>query len=369
MEGTVLNFNGSYVKRLDTAGAGRRSYSIAPEIRYGFGNKHLNANLTAGYNFGKKLFNNVSVGGGTDVFQFNPAAPVGVLGATLGTLFKGVNNLKIYEAAFGRIGFSKELDAGFSLQAGVSYQDRKPLENTSDFTFIKKEKTDFTPNRPLPQFNRNIERHQAFIATIGARWRPGTKYIEYPGQKFSLGSSAPLFNASFTKAFKGIGGSDVDYSKWLLGVSDVMNLKLGGAFHYRISIGGFLQNDSAAIPDYHHYQGNMSEVLSGSYLDRFQLVPHYYFSNTASFYSLAYAEHHFNGLLTNKIPGIKQLKWNLVAGVNALYINSGTHYLEPFVGLENIFKIIRVDYIHSFGSGAQQQSGIRVGIKTPFNNL
>ncbi len=369
VEGVVVNLSGGYYKRLDTSGTGRRSISITPEIRYGFSNEYFNANLSTAYTFGKKLFNSISVSGGTDVFQFNNAAPVGVFGSTFGTLLNGVNNLKIYEAVFGRIGFTKELNAGISFQAGISYQDRRPLENTTNFSFVKKESNKFTPNRPLPQFDRNIEQHQAFIGTIGARWRPGTKYIEYPGQKISIGSGAPTFNILLTKAFKGIGGGDVDYSKWLFGVTDVLNLNLLGAFHYRINIGGFLQKDSVAIPDYIHYQGNMSRSLSGSYLDRFQLVPHYYFSNRSSFYSLAYIEHHFNGLFTNKIPGIKKLKWNLVAGFNGLYINNNTQYLEPFVGLENIFKIIRIDYIQGFGPGTQQRNGIRVGIKTPFNNL
>jgi hypothetical protein len=113
----------------------------------------------------------------------------------------------------------------------------------------------------------------------------------------------------------------------------------------------------------------MSSLLTGSYLDRFQLVPHYLFSNTNSFYSLLYSEHHFNGFLTNKIPGLKQLKWNLVTGANALYRSSGEYYVEPFVGLENIFKIIRVDYIWGINNGALLGNGFRIGIKTPFNNI
>ncbi len=110
----------------------------------------------------------------------------------------------------------------------------------------------------------------------------------------------------------------------------------------------------------------MSSLLSVAYMDRFQLVPHYYFSNTSSFYALLHAEHHFNGALTNKMPGLKQLKWNLVAGASALHIANGSQYIETFVGLENIFKIIRVDYIWGFEKSAAQRSGFRMGIKTPF---
>src|SRR5690606_39515031 len=68
-------------------------------------------------------------------------------------------------------------------------------------------------------------------------------------------------------------------------------------------------------------------------------------------------EHHFNGLLTNKIPLLNQLKWNLVAGANAFYVNSDNNYVEVFAGLENIFKLIRVDVI----AGYQSQDATQIG--------
>ncbi|HZH95897.1 MAG TPA: DUF5686 family protein, partial [Flavisolibacter sp.] len=369
VEGVVVKLNGTYFKRIDTVSISRRSIAVTPEVRYGFSNKHVNSNLSMVYRFGKKYFNSVSVSGGSDVFQFNNAAPVGVLGNTLSTLLYRINNLKIYEAVYGRIGFSKGVGSGLTLQAGLDFQDRVPLENTTDFTLDKGAKDSFTANHPLPQFNRNIERHQAAVFSLGIGWQPGEKYIQYPEQTIAMGSGAPKFFLRYTQAVKGIIGSDVGYSKLLFNVRDDINLKLFGSFNYYLDLGGFLSRDSAAIPDYTHYQGNMSSLLTGSYLDRFQLVPHYLFSNTNSFYSLLYSEHHFNGFLTNKIPGLKQLKWNLVTGTNALYRSSGEYYVEPFVGLENIFKIIRVDYIWGINNGALLGNGFRIGIKTPFNNI
>ena len=69
---------------------------------------------------------------------------------------------------------------------------------------------------------------------------------------------------------------------------------------------------------------------------------------------LVILEHHFNGLLTNKIPLFRRLNWNLVAGSNAFYVNRDNNYVEIFGGLENIFKLIRVDVV---GSLSEWQSG------------
>ncbi|MDQ3279454.1 MAG: DUF5686 family protein, partial [Bacteroidota bacterium] len=79
------------------------------------------------------------------------------------------------------------------------------------------------------------------------------------------------------------------------------------------------------------------------------------------FYSVLHAEHHFNGLLTNKIPLFNKLKWNLVAGTNTFYVNGNNYYVEAFAGLENIFKIFRVDVVTATQAAPGRQVGVRIG--------
>ncbi|HVE61399.1 MAG TPA: DUF5686 family protein, partial [Chitinophagaceae bacterium] len=368
VEGLVLNAGATITKKLDTLVYGRKAIYFTPEIRYGFSNEHFNANLSATYTFGKKYRNAITIAGGSKVFQFNNRNPEGILSSTVAALLSERNYLKIYEAAFGTISFSKSLGEGISWDLSAHWQDRKPLENTTDFTLREQEDREFTLNIPLPLFTANITRHQAFIITAGLRWQPGTKYIEFPDRKVSIGSKYPVFHINYTQGISGIFKSDVDYSKWNAGVSDDLNLKLLGLFNYRLNAGGFISKSKVYIPDYIHYKGNTSTLFTGSYLERFQLIPHYYFSNLASFHSTLFVEHHFNGFITNKIPLLKNLKWNLVIGSNVLFIDNGREYIEAFIGLENIFKIIRADYIFGFENNASSRHGIRVSVLTSFLN-
>lgn len=78
-------------------------------------------------------------------------------------------------------------------------------------------------------------------------------------------------------------------------------------------------------------------------------------------------QYHLNGFLTNKIPFFKKLNWFLVAGSNILYLKNGTNYTEASVGIENILKVIRVDYIRSFASNNNGTNGVRITIPV-FNN-
>jgi hypothetical protein len=86
-----------------------------------------------------------------------------------------------------------------------------------------------------------------------------------------------------------------------------------------------------------------------------------YFEFASDQYVSASAEHHFNGLFLNRIPLLKKLKLRELAGIKGVWgsindanrnvlifpsslkaLNNGP-YLEANVGVENIFKIFRID--------------------------
>jgi hypothetical protein len=361
-EGIVVNFSGTYSKRLDTVAARNKFLRITPTIRYGFSNHHLNGSLSGAYNYGKRNVSMISAGGGKHVFQFNNENPIRPRDNTLTTLLLEKNLMKTYEAWFGGVGWGMNIGMGISLGASLSYQDRMPLENTSDFTLREREKRQYTPNYPSEIVSSNIQRHQAFSSSISVSWQPGGRYIEFPDRKVSIGSKYPRFNLQYIKGFKDLLGSDVDYDKWRFVVGDGLNMKLAGKLDYRFSVGGFLNRNKVQLPDYQHFRGNQV-VFASAYVSSFQLAPYYLNSTTARLYSTLNVEYHLNGLLTNKLPVIRKLNWQLVTGSNAFYVNSANNYVEAFVGFENIFRVLRVDFIQSYSAGRKPHSGITIGLQ------
>ncbi|MBC7904228.1 MAG: carboxypeptidase-like regulatory domain-containing protein [Gemmatimonadaceae bacterium] len=360
VEGWNLNLRGSYSKRLDTTN-GRNNIFISPWLRYGFSNHHFNASVSAGYNYGKKYRSFAGVSFGKRTYQFNNQNPITSFDNTITTLFFERNYMKLYEAWFGRVNFSKGLGGGVNISGGINWQDRLPLENSTEWTIKDYKRKVFSPNFPIELSPNNFKRHQAFIINAGISWRPGTRYIEYPERTVNVGSRYPTFTLNYTQAINNIFGADLSYAKYRFGVSDALNLKLGGTFRYNFSAGGFLFKDSVELPDYTHFSGNQI-LLATDYLSGFQLLPYYKYSNTKSFYLEGHAEHHFNGLLTNKIPLFRKLNWHLVGGANSFYLDKNQHYTEVFVGFENIFRIIRFDWIWSFEKGHPANTGFRISI-------
>ncbi len=355
VEGFNTNFITTYTKRFE----GRRMLTIEPILRYGFSNKHFNPSLNTSYNFGKKYFNNISISGGKKIFQFYNADPVCVRIISIRTLFSHRNYLKFYEAEFVKLGLTKAVGNGVSLHFNGEWQHRIPLENTTDYSFRNKHNRVFTPNYP-PEIGYNIPEHSATIATIGMTWQPGAKYIQMPDRIFSIGSKYPTFYFGVTKAFDKLFGSDVDYSRWNIAVNDDMEMNLAGKLNYRLQAQGFFDKKKLQIPDWNHYIGRQSSIFMNPDLRTFQFLRFYEYSNTKNFSATGFVEWHLNGLLTNKIPLMKKWNWFIVTGTNALYIDKNQNYQEVFIGLENILKTIRVDFIQSFNEGKRNTAGVRV---------
>ncbi|MBS1627379.1 MAG: carboxypeptidase-like regulatory domain-containing protein [Bacteroidetes bacterium] len=363
VEGFVLSLSANYNKRFED----KKSLSLSSNFRYGLSNTHFNASINGNYNLATKYASSLFFGGGKNVFQFNNNNPIAVFNNSISTLWYTANHMKLYEAWYGRIGYRKALGDGFNFSVFATYQHRMPLENTTDYKFSTYKNRIFTPNFPvIPAYaSVNIAEHNALTLTANLTWKPGAKYIEFPDRKINIGSRYPTFNLTVTKGINNLLGSDVDYTKWYFNISDNLNMKLGGRLRYELEAGGFLQADKVFTPDFIHYLGNQT-VIASQYMKGFQLLPYYELSNMNNFYTAGHIEYHLNGLLSNKIPLFRKLNWFFVVGANALYINSQKNFYEAFFSIENIFKIIRVDFVQGYKQNGETPQGIKFSLPLLF---
>jgi hypothetical protein len=363
VEGLVVNLNGDIQKYIK---GWKTNFAITPNIRYGFSDKMLNAWLginfrTRDWSLDKKLKREEwNFAGGTRVSQFNKESNISTLGNSVSTLIFGHNNLKIYKNIFGNISFAKRFESGFHFAIDALYEDRIPLDNTTDFVIINNNKSKLTPNYPYLIIPAQFSRHQAFIASVDLSVRPGQRYIQFPHSKIAIGSKYPTFAFNYSHGFNNFLGSDVDFDKWKFTISDDINLKLAGAIKYKIAAAGFLNNKKVFIQDYQFFNGNESHFAK-EYMSTFQLLPYYSAFTTSNLYGILNFEHHLNGLLSNKIPLFKKLNWSFLDGANAFYVDKNNNYEEVFVGVENIFKVLRFDVVAGTRNGEKINIDYRIG--------
>jgi hypothetical protein len=367
VEGIDLNMGGSVSRSL---GNGIGDLSFAPHLRYGLHNTRLNAwgALTLNHRRFIREDEEVSssrqtwtLSGGKRVAQFDPDDPISENVNALYTLLLHRNFMKIYEKYFTGLESATRFDNGMRLNVKAAYEDRIPINNTTDYSLVQIKGRPFTPNWPVEQLTTQFPRHSAMLTAVDFQYQPGQRFIEFPNRKVSIGSKYPTFEVGYTKGWDGILGSTVNFDKWRFGFWDNADLKLLGMLRYRFGIGGFWNTRSVYIQDYQHFNGDQT-IFAADYLNSFQLAPYYALSTTASFYATGHIEHHFNGLLTNKIPLFRRLNWHLVGGFNVFYISRDRNYEEMFWGLENVFKVLRVDWVTAWMQGQYYTTGVRIGL-------
>jgi hypothetical protein len=345
------------------------SVSGTVAARYGFENQHFNAIGRVMYNVRSKDWIgrqwSVGVEAGKYVFQLNPNNPIGALYNTISTLFYRKNYLKLYERWNGTLLFSKNYGTGMKWNASIGFQQRLPLENSTDFTFAKEAVGGFTDNIPSIYKGDVWEKHNAVIAKLSVSYQPGITYTRYPDYIMPHRSELPTFTLGYQKGIPNILESKTDFDKWRFGIRDDIGLRMLGDLSYNVSTGGFLNTNYVSIPDLNHLNGNQL-TLASPYLESFQLAPYYQLSNKEDIYGEAHLEWYLRGFLTNKVPLLRQLRWYLVAGTNAYYANDNLYQLEAYVGIDNFgydkFRMLRVDFVHGWNSLNQQMWAIKIGI-------
>ncbi|MCD4747166.1 MAG: DUF5686 and carboxypeptidase regulatory-like domain-containing protein [Bacteroidales bacterium] len=351
VQGFNLRFKFGYFKNLRK----KKYFSVAPKIGYGFSDKKWLYTLKSKYYYNPEKFAFLTVEGGKDFIQFNPNDPISPLINSLYTLLDENNFMKIYEKDYINIRQGQELINGIFSFFGLEYSNRKPLVNTTSYTWVSTSR-EYTsndpqyPDNPEPSFTEN----QALIFSATLRLRFKQKYISIP-DKVIIGSKFPDLYISYQKGIYGFVGSDVNFDLLKFNIRDRIRMGLLGESRYSATYGFFPNNRKMEFMDYKHFNANKT-IYANNNFEAFQLLDYYSYSTNKNFFEVHY-EHHFNGFIINKLPLIRRTKWKAVGGVHFLSNNINSDYLEVSVGIKNIFKVARIDFITSFSSNKKLCSG------------
>ncbi len=212
--------------------------------------------------------------------------------------------------------------------------------------------------------------------TIGMRYAKDEKFVSGEFNRISLGSVNPIFELEASFGIKGVLNSGYDYQKIKFGVKDRVLLGYWGIFRYDLEIGKLW--GTVPFPFLFIHNGNET----WGYTNDFNAM------NIGEFISDEYVSlsvaHYFGGVFLNRIPLLRKLKWRELVTARVVYgqLNnrhstildlptfsgslSDKPYAEVSAGIENIFKVLRVDALWRLtylDNNAQDINVLRFGIR------
>ena len=344
-----------------------KSTSVNTKFNYGFSEDRLRVTANYYHRFNNQNYANLSVFGGSKVNQFNPEEPITSFINTISTLFFKDNYMKLYNKEFAGATYSQNAGNNFYLKGTLEYQQRKPLFNTTDYTFIKTEDV-YSSNNPLPANNLIpiFEQHHLTKAAVFARINFGNKYISRPDGRLNIRNyDYPTLTFGYENAFA---SNEKKYEYQLITGQVRYDFDAGnkGTLGMNLKAGTFINGENISFVDYKHFNGNRTHIgTSDRYLNVFNLLP-YYSNSTNKSYFETHLEHNDKGYIMNKIPLLNKLNSTLVLGFHTLAVPDRKPYTEFTVGLDNLgfgkLKVFRLDYVRSFQNGIQE-NGVVFGLK------
>ncbi len=249
----------------------------------------------------------------------------------------------------------RDLFHGFTQTVIARYQSVKPLHDIAYFTT-----SDRSPSAPQ---GRNLGLSEVVFES---RYAADETLVQSEQRRRAVGLKRwPVFTFRYTVGIRNLMTSkpSLAYQKFNLLMTHSVSVGLLGRLGYRI--------EGSYIPDAVPYLilktplGNQTPFYNAQ---AFNLMNYLEFVTDRSV-SLR-LDQHFEGLVLNSLPGIRGLNWRLVATANFLYgslseANANQPrrsldgkelqiipplgkqpYVEVGYGIENIFKFLRVDFIH-----------------------
>ncbi len=268
------------------------SLSVIPDFKWAFSREQFMWRINTTYGFNRMKQRQIFFRAGITSKDIGNAGSINTFLNTLTTLLSRNNYLKLYESRYLTMGYRSELINGLRLELSAGYEDRRVLQNTTDFSLIKssKEYSDNTPDNSYLQAGSNPlntirdQRHAEFSTQL--TYIPYQKYRMNNGAKIPMGSDWPTFNLTWEHGINEFIEMENRYRQYDMLRFEAFKSKSVGAFsdfRWRIRAGGFFDNRNLTYYDFFHFNSQPLSILLNNYSDAFMLSPYYSLSTPEIF--------------------------------------------------------------------------------------
>jgi hypothetical protein len=281
------------------------------------------------------------------------------------TRIGNIDNTRPFYSRSLRMNFSREVRRGLTINLSSYLWNFLPARSSYNFAYYNNGR--HHENGTDTSLSTGFETAE-FSAEV--RYGRDEQFIENENQRFSLGANRwPILSLKYTAGVKGLSfgnvfSSDLNYHKVQFTAIKFVRYGIIGTGKFTFISG--ITPSVVPYPILRSHLGNQTFFLN---LSAFNMMQFFEFVSDR-FASVNY-QHNFEGLFLNSLPLIRKLKWRFVATGNVLFgsvnnqnvrlipsqvdgievdgftsLDPKKPYAEVGYGIENIFRLIRIDFVH-----------------------
>lgn len=330
----ALRTSNEFSKRLELGG----------RLAYGFGDERFKYNLKLRYNITPQKRGMLTAYYNYDIEQIGQAPTAASMGTSFVTFLSTAPFDKLTFVQKTGVSLEKDVKKDLILYGALEWKNYTPLglatyQKVSGFDTIQVSQLTAT------ELNTRI------------RWTKDEEFLSGSFDRTALRSPYPILSFQGIFGFKDILRSNYRYQKYEFQFEHNTQLGVLGRMRYGFTLGYI--NGTAAYPLLKVHEGNQSLWLLTS---TFNMVNFIEFISDR--YVIGFAENRWEGLFFDRIPLLKASKIRLITTERimlgslspkhnqALIIPDfvrpfdGVPYVEVGIGIENIFKVIRIDFLY-----------------------
>jgi hypothetical protein len=368
---TVDGFRYGLDFRLSKSWKNGKSFGVYPQIGWAFSRAMPLIRINANYNFNGIKKNEIFIRTGITGKDIGNNGGINTLINTGASLLLKKNFLKLYESRFLTLGYEGELANGLMLQLTAGYEDRRVLENTTDFS-LSRSNAEYTPNTPEnrylgadsnPIHNLRNQLHGDFSSKI--TFTPFQRYRLAKERKIPMGSDWPEFSLTWKHGFnefEEMTSKLRQYDMMMFEASQKFDLGAFSEFSWRFRSGGMFDNRNLPFYDFFHFNSQSFPLLFNNYMDAF-MIPSYYSMSTPEFFGEAHLKYTAPYILLKLLPGFSNTLIRENISLSWLGSRFHTNYTEIGYSLSEIFLIGEIGVYVGFDDLSYRSTGLKLGLR------
>jgi hypothetical protein len=301
--------------------------------------------INSQYRFDRLKQKQIYIRSGMTSKDLNNNGGINTLLNTVTSLFMKKNYMKLYESTYLTLGYKMEIINGLYGDISSSYEDRRILSNTSDFSLFRSSR-DYTENVPDNKFLKNPispanplqDLKHANIST-SITYTPRQKYRINKNVKSPRGSDWPTFMATWKHGINEFAELTPSLRHYdMINFEASKRREIGAFSEYRwlIRTGGFLNNSSVSFYDFFHFSSQPLPVLISNYESAFML-PGFYSLSTPEFFTEGHIKYTTPYLLIKLLPVLSNTLMRENLSLSYLWSRYQKSYTEIGYSISEIF--------------------------------